>query len=37
VGAIHSLTPAADLVAQIVDQAEQALARVGRLGVPAGS
>jgi enoyl-[acyl-carrier protein] reductase II len=37
VGAIHSLTPAADLVAQIVDQAEQALARVARLGVPAGS
>jgi len=36
-GAIHSLTPAADLVAQIVDQAEQALARVARLGVPAGS
>ena len=37
VGAIHSLTPAADLVGQIVDQAEQVLARVARLGGPAGS
>ena len=37
VGAIHSLTPAADLVGQIVDQAEQVLARVARVGGPAGS
>jgi enoyl-[acyl-carrier protein] reductase II len=34
VGAIRTLTPAADLVVQIVDQAEQVLARLGR---PAGS
>jgi hypothetical protein len=32
VGAIQTLMPAASLVAQIVDQAEQVLGELGRMG-----